>query len=692
MTMKKLVLFFFIFYSGISLLLAQEKKDSVAQLESILIKGYESNAKLRIVPASISTISQKDIQKLSSFSLLPAFNIVSGVRMEERSPGSYRLSVRGSLLRSPFGVRNVKIYLNDFMLTDAGGNTYINLLDVNSVGQTEIIKGPSGSLYGAGTGGTVLFSTPSSFEGRSNDTSSFNVALSGGSFGSFNEKVSYQHQTKNFSAKLTQTHNQSEGYREQSRLRKDNIQYQFKSSSANNMFTEGIILLSDLYYQTPGGLNVAQFAADPLQARPATTVLPSATAQQTAIFNKTALMGFSNTFLLSDRWKTVTSFTTSITSFKNPFITNFEKRREVNVGIRTKLVYEKKEGMPLQWVSGAEVQNGSYKIDSSGNVKGVSDGNSVIDKIGAKQLFVFSQVGFSPLSFLRIQGGISINAFNYNLERIKGLPSNGIVPVDFNTQFLPRLAVMVDVLPALGIYGQVSKGYSAPSIAEVRPSAGGFFTGLQAEYGWNKEIGFKLNVMRNRFTWTVCWFDFRLKDAIVRQTNAAGAEYFINAGSTIQQGVESDLSFLLINKNSTKGINYLKISQSLTSNRFSFNQYMIGATSYSGKKLTGVPNEVAGLSVDAAYFNGFYSSINLNYTGKIPLNDANTAMAMDYRLWQFKTGWKKSFKKYNLDFFMLIDNLGNARYSLGNDLNAFGSRFFNASPKRNFTGGFVVDF
>lgn len=692
MTMKKLALFFFILNSGTSLLLAQEKKDSVAQLESILIKGYESNAKSRIVPASISTISQKDIQKLSSFSLLPAFNNVSGVRMEERSPGSYRLSVRGSLLRSPFGVRNVKIYLNDFILTDAGGNTYINLLDVNSVGQTEIIKGPSGSLYGAGTGGTVLFSTPSSFEGRSNDTSSFNVALSGGSFGLFNEKVSYQHQSKNFSAKLTQTHNQSEGYREQSRLRKDNIQYQFKSISAKNMFTEGIVLLSDLYYQTPGGLNAAQYAADPLQARPATTVLPSASSQQTAIFNKTALMGFSNTFLLSDRWKTVTSFTTSITSFKNPFITNFEKRREVNVGIRTKLVYEKKEGMPLQWVSGAEVQNGRYKIDSSGNIKGVSDGNSVIDKIGAKQLFVFSQVGFSPLSFLRIQGGISINAFNYDLERIKGLPTNGNVPVDFNTQFLPRLAVMFDVLPALGIYGQISKGYSAPSIAEVRPSAGGFFTGLQAEYGWNKEIGFKLNAMRNRFTWTTCWFDFRLKDAIVRQTNAAGAEYFINAGSTIQQGIESDLSFLLINKNSKKGINYLKISQSLTSNRFLFNQYMIGATSYSGKKLTGVPNEVAGLSVDAAYFNGFYSSINLNYTGKIPLNDANTAMAMDYRLWQFKTGWKKSFKKYNLDFFMLIDNLGNAMYSLGNDLNAFGSRFFNASPKRNFTGGFVVDF
>ena len=302
----------------ISSIFSQTKKDTLIQLDQIVIKGYESNTNTRFVPASISTISQKDIQKFSAFSLLPAFNNISGVRLEERSPGSYRLSLRGSLLRSPFGVRNVKIYLDDFILTDAGGNTYINLLDVNAVGQTEIIKGPSGSLYGAGTGGTVLFSTPTSFEGRTNDTSSFKVALSSGSFGTFNEKVSYQHQSKNFSAKLIQTHNQSEGYREQSRLRKDNIQYQFKSKSGKNISTEGIILLSDLYYQTPGGLNAAQYAANPIQSRPATAVLPSALTQQTAIFNKTALLGFSNSFVLSDHWKTVTSFTTSITSFKNP--------------------------------------------------------------------------------------------------------------------------------------------------------------------------------------------------------------------------------------------------------------------------------------------------------------------------------------------------------------------------------------
>ena len=67
----------------------------------------------------------------------------------ERSPGSYRLSVRGSLLRSPWGVRNVKVYMDEFPLTDAGGNTYLNLIDTRSINRIEVLKGPHGGLFGA---------------------------------------------------------------------------------------------------------------------------------------------------------------------------------------------------------------------------------------------------------------------------------------------------------------------------------------------------------------------------------------------------------------------------------------------------------------------------------------------------------------------------------------------------------------
>src|SRR5690606_27814540 len=70
--------------------------------------------------------------------------------------GSYRISIRGSSLRAPFGVRNVKIYYNGIPFTDPGGTSYLNQLGYNNVNSLEIIKGPAGSLYGAGTGGILL--------------------------------------------------------------------------------------------------------------------------------------------------------------------------------------------------------------------------------------------------------------------------------------------------------------------------------------------------------------------------------------------------------------------------------------------------------------------------------------------------------------------------------------------------------
>src|SRR6188508_836055 len=131
---------------------SSNEKDSVLLLSPVLIKGYESGRSLMETPASVGYISAKDLHRYANSSLLPSLNTIPGVRMEERSPGSYRLNIRGSLLRSPFGVRNIKVYWNDLPFTDAGGNTYLNLVDPNTVSAIEVLKGPGGSLYGANTG------------------------------------------------------------------------------------------------------------------------------------------------------------------------------------------------------------------------------------------------------------------------------------------------------------------------------------------------------------------------------------------------------------------------------------------------------------------------------------------------------------------------------------------------------------
>jgi iron complex outermembrane receptor protein len=685
----RILLSFFFSFLFTTLTFSQEKSDSIKQLEGIIIKAYDANTIQRKVPAAISIISKTALQSTSAYSLLPAFNNVAGVRMEERSPGSYRLSMRGSLLRSPFGVRNVKIYLNEFMLTDAGGNTYLNLLDVAGIDGAEIIKGPPGSIYGAGTGGAILF-TPA-FVNKETDKD-IQIAVSAGSFGTINENISYQHGSEKFKAKLVQSHFQSDGYRANSRMRKDNLQYFFDHKISDKATVSGFFLLSDLQYRTPGGLTAAQYASNPKQARPATSTLLSAVDQHAGIFNKTGLLGIASQYKFSEKWLNSTSFTSSITGFKNPFITNYEKRNELNLGLRTKFVYENKAGMPFQWNSGAEIQYGNYKIDSSGNLKGISDGKSVIDQVKVKQLFGFTQLNLSPIDFMRIQLGMSLNSFDNDLKRIKGSIFSGSKPLKFNPQLLPRIAIMIDPISSVGFYLQIAKGYSSPTVAEIRPSAGGFYTDLQAEYGWNKEVGLKLNAFKNRLGWAINYFDFRLKDAIVRQVNSAGAEYFVNAGSTIQKGVESELHWVLLNAPSSKGIKKMVISQSTTINDFKFDEYAIGANNFSGKKITGVPSQVFVFSLDADFAKNIYTKFNFNSTGSIPLNDANTFTASRYRLIQIKIGWKKEFKKIDLNYFILIDNLLNENYSLGNDLNAFGSRFFNAAPPRNLQTGLTIGF
>ena len=86
--------------------------DSSKTLGEVILKAFEQNRRLKESPVAVNYLGQPQLDRFNNTSILPALNATPGVRMEERSPGSYRMNVRGSTLRSPFGVRNVKIYWN----------------------------------------------------------------------------------------------------------------------------------------------------------------------------------------------------------------------------------------------------------------------------------------------------------------------------------------------------------------------------------------------------------------------------------------------------------------------------------------------------------------------------------------------------------------------------------------------------
>jgi iron complex outermembrane recepter protein len=673
----------------ISRLLSAQTKDTLPVLAEVIVKGYENNRRLSEVAASVYRLNLNDHPVLQSNSLVAALNTVPGVRMEERSPGSYRLSVRGSLLRSPFGVRNVKIYWNDIPFTDAGGNSYLNLLDVNSIQKIEILNGPSGSVYGAGTGGTLLLSgeVPTGIHPKH----ALALRLVGGSYGLLQQNMEWKSGNSAFQSALVQSHQQSDGYRDNSRMRRDVLQWSGRWFINPRQTLEWITLAADLYYQTPGGLTEQQFAANPKQARAATPVLPGAIMQRAAVYNKTLFSGITHTLRMSKHWQQVTSITGMFTRFKNPFITNYEKRQENGGGIRSKFVWRGQlAAMPLQWTAGGEWQQSFAGIDNYNNNAGTPGNIQNLDKVTAIQSFAFLQANLDITPQLLLSAGLSYNQYIFRYIRTSAIPFTPERRKQFTPVSLPRFSLIYKFAGDISAFAQVSKGYSPPTIAELRPSEGSFYTNLQPEYGWNYELGLKRYGLGKQLQFSISAYRFQLEDAIVRRVAAGGAEFFVNAGGTIQQGIEAGVDYSCWNNAVDRTITSLSFYTRATLSRHRFDNYTVTTSNYSGNALTGVPAQVLVCGMDMAIHTRLTVGMIFNYTAKLPLTDANDAYAADYRLLQARAGYKGYLGKCKYELFVAGDNLLNQSYSLGNDINAAGKRYFNPAPQRNFSVGMIL--
>ncbi|HEY2727918.1 MAG TPA: TonB-dependent receptor plug domain-containing protein, partial [Parafilimonas sp.] len=380
-------------------------------LESVTVTAFGSNAKWKDAPASVAIINQKQLQQFDNKTLVPVLNTVAGVRMEERSPGSYRLSIRGSLIRSPFGVRNIRVYWNDIPLTDAGGNTYLNLVDINQLQSIEIIKGPASSMYGANTGGALLLrSNPAAI----NQKNIFNAGIETGSYNLLNEQIGWNYHTEKLSFNIQQSHLQNDGYRQQSALRRDNIFGDLKWNINAHEELSALLFYTNLHYGTPGGITKQQFDSLPTLARLPTSTLPGAIEQHAGVYNKTGFAGFSLKSTFSNLWSNTTSVTINNTGFRNPFITNYEKRNELNYGART--VFEL-NALKLKWLTGAEWQQNISHINNYDNNGGVAGDLMYDDDVHVQQYFLFTQVNLQ-FKRLTVQAGASANKQQLKYNRV----------------------------------------------------------------------------------------------------------------------------------------------------------------------------------------------------------------------------------------------------------------------------------
>ena len=486
-----------------------------------------------------------------------------------------------------------------------------------------------------------------------------------------------------------QNYYRTDSYREQSAVErkqifiKDNFQY------SKNAELKAMLLLSDLNYETPGGLTFDQMNLNRKQARPATAILPGAKKQNAGIRNKMVLAGISHDFNFNQNFSHFILVQGSYVDFENPFITNFENRFESNFALRTHFNYQKNwNTISAEWRLGFEDGTNNIFVKNYDNNKGIEGNPQNFDKLKNNSGFFFAsqKLNFNEKLFTDIS--LSLNSNSYEWERLYPRLENG--NVKFKNQLLPNFGITYLLEKGFSVRGKIGKGNSAPTNEEIRSSNQEFNLNLVPEYGWNKEIGIRKQFGNSIFI-EGNYFDFRMKDAIVRRQNQSGQEYFVNQGETVQKGFE----VLLESKNfnlKNDFFNSFKFRFSGSFYQFKFENYRQNENNFSGNDLTGVPKTTINSLLNFTFLKRLSVDYSHFYTSKMPLNDANSVWSESSFVGNIQFRYPVNLEKTRINLFLQIQNLYNTNYVLGFDINAFGSRFYNPAAKRNFVLGMKIDF
>ena len=658
---------------------SNQSSTRAGSLPEIIVNGYDQQLPAPLVPASINTIDSSVFQQYSDASILQAVNTAPGVRMEERSPGSYRFGIRGSALEAPFGVRNVKVYYNGIPFTDPGGTTYLNALGSYNFSMLEIIKGPGSSLYGAGTGGVLLISSqPQDWKEGAK------LTISGGSYGL--KSIAAEANAGDSSLKNTfrYQHLESNGYRVHSALRRDVASWDASIKKGLRSSFDAHFLYSDLSYETPGALTEDEYAQSPEAARPAVGKTPGAIDSKAAIFQKMVLAGFGAQHQWHDEFSAAIKVYGAYVLQDNPNIRNYSSVIIPYFGGRAELQYERvMNTRQFHATLGTELQDGVNRQAVYDNDSGITVGIQSDQSIGIRQQTIFGQLSYRTQKWI-LTAGLSLN-HGVTYVRVFGpisLPEEDAA----YTALAPRLAVLYRITTAFSIFANVEKGFSPAAADAIAPTGSAINTALHPEYGWNYEAGVRGYAFHERLSFDASIFYFGLREAIVPGRDSAGGDYYVNAGSTKQQGLELALHYRIIRK---PGL-IVNSSLSYTASDFHYNEFAPLDKNYSGKQLPGIaPNTIAA-SISAQMAKQLSLTVSCFYSDAIPLDDDNTTEANSYTLLSAKLGYSLRRRHFLIDLFTGAENMLNEKYSLGNDLNAVNGRYFNAAAPISVFAGAVI--
>lgn len=636
------------------------------ELEAVAVRPWPSPRERQAL-AAVSTVDSMDLRMYDRASLRSPLLWVPGVQMDERGQGgSTRFSIRGSLLRSPYGVRGVKVYWGPFSKTLADGSTPLELLDPALVGTLDVVRSIGGPVFGSAPSGLLLATPPE----RQDTGSDVSISGTGGPDGYF--KLSGELRTRvangnTLSLGLLRMGN--DGYRDQEYARRDQVwitqRYALPKGNVR-IFLTG----QKAAWGLPGSLDSLTAAEQPRSASPYSQQI-DARVEKTQLFAGIAVEQRVWQELLLRSSLQVQAIDKVNPYGTSPFYGGYKDERIRSAGSRLSLGRTlRRNNVSFSWEMGLEALLERDQLQERAFVNAVpadlrTDADTRVNTLNG---FLSTRTLLGARTTIFVDLGTEATAFRHvdelRNEETSDAPTGELYPL---------LGVERTFSDQLTGHLRYAQSTSRPTIWEILGSTGIPNTALTAEHVKEAEAGVAFR--NNGTAVAVNAYMRRTQDLILPQRVDQGTEeIFVNAGDAEQDGVELeartgwDLS--------GKGHLELLLNGAWQHHRLTLPDRT------NTVDVPGVPRWTGGARARWSTRPGLRIEAGYRASSSVVANSTNGDRVPGHGVMQLHVGRSWGWSFYRLQVGITAENILNAQYTSFIQLNDPARRYYNPAPGR----------
>ncbi len=676
------------------------------------------NKSILYQPAAITKITAMEIKRGTGLYLDDAVNAnIPGVTMQRRAVSSgqqfnirgYGNGVRGTNgLNSNFDGQGYKVYLNGIPITDAEGITLMDDIDFGSIGNVEVLKGPSGTLYGLATAGVVNLKTIQPEKGKM----SIGQDVLIGDYGTQRFTTHFQTASDKVSLIVNYGRQLSNGYMLHTASHKDFVsmsgQYNVDDKQSINTFFG----FSNSYDERGGELTIAQYNKLDYSGNP--QYIKRNAHSEIISFRA----GVSDIYKFSKNVSTTTTVFGSGVSNNASSAGGWTDKNPINYGVRSTLDlgFDLNNGLRLSSITGVETQKQNAQIIGYNMVVNPQDttGYWIVGAARSNQQTVTSTTSLFTewtLAFpkdLSVTAGVGYSNMNISLQDRFYVAANRN-PTYFATTYdgliSPHLAINKVFNQQFSVYAAYSRGYKAPvSSYFFIPTTGQLNTNLKPEIGDQFEIGTKGVLLDDKLVYQIALFSAKFTNKMTAiavplngSTTTTAYSYIANGGNQNDNGVEVLVKYNAY-QSATGFFKTVSPFFNFAYSDFKYDGYSFQTLSgdkksavsidYTGKAVAGVSPGVTNFGIDIATNPGIYFNAIYTYKDAMPITSDGLNKTAAYSLLNSKLGFRKNIgQHFDLDIYAGVNNITGMQYAAMVFVNQLPDAYLPAPNKANYFGG-----